>query len=173
MHHVTEVCLPSQSTAKMHNHQEKKSTPREFFKIVSSMFDNHIILPFQTFHMFLLRDLCFMHCSLDFDVLRAQRIMGFFILITHKSTKSENLITWKYRYFCFFMFICSAVCIAFPSIMDYRRNPLFECKPLTTLLWIDAISVTTNLLNNPFPSESSIVFSSQKPFYSQPDYSAW
>ena len=28
------------------------------------------------------------------DVLRAQRSMGFFILITHKSTRSENPITW-------------------------------------------------------------------------------
>ena len=28
-------------------------------------------------------------------VLRAQRIMGVFILITHKSTKSENLVTWQ------------------------------------------------------------------------------
>ena len=26
--------------------------------------------------------------------LRAQRIMGFFILITHKSTRSENPIKW-------------------------------------------------------------------------------
>ena len=32
-------------------------------------------------------------CSLDFDVLRAQRIIGFFILITHKSTWSEIPIT--------------------------------------------------------------------------------
>ena len=37
-----------------------------------------------------------MHCSRDLDVLRAQRIMGFCILITHKSTKSENQITWMY-----------------------------------------------------------------------------
>ena len=32
--------------------------------------------------------------SLDLVVLRAQRIVGFLILITHKSTKSENPITW-------------------------------------------------------------------------------
>ena len=37
-----------------------------------------------------LRDLRFLLCSRDFDVLRAQRIMDFFILITHKSTRSEN-----------------------------------------------------------------------------------
>ena len=28
-------------------------------------------------------------CSLDLDVLRAQRIIGFFYLIIHKSTRSE------------------------------------------------------------------------------------
>ena len=36
-----------------------------------------------------LRDLCFVLCSVYLDVLRAQRIMGFFILITHKSARSE------------------------------------------------------------------------------------
>ena len=40
--------------------------------------------------MFSLRDLRFVRCSRDLDVLRAQRIIGFFILITHKSTRSEN-----------------------------------------------------------------------------------
>ena len=39
-------------------------------------------------------DLRFVFCSRDLDVLRAQRIMGFVILITHKSTRSENAITW-------------------------------------------------------------------------------
>ena len=62
------------------------------------MFDNHTILLFwlknkQTFRMFSLRDLRFVLCSRDLDVLRAQRIMGFFDLITHKSTRSENAIT--------------------------------------------------------------------------------
>ena len=47
--------------------------------------------------MFLLRDLRFVFCSRDLDVLRAQRIIGFFILITHKSTRSENPITWLHR----------------------------------------------------------------------------
>ena len=45
--------------------------------------------------MFLPRDLRFMLCSRDLDVQPAQRIMGFFILITHRATRSENLITWK------------------------------------------------------------------------------
>ena len=35
-----------------------------------------------------------MLCSRNLDVLRAQRIMGFFILITHKSTRSQNRVTW-------------------------------------------------------------------------------
>ena len=48
----------------------------------------------QTFHMSWLLALGFVLCSRDVDVLRAQRIIGFFILITHKSTRSENWITW-------------------------------------------------------------------------------
>ena len=40
--------------------------------------------------MFSLRDLCFVLCSRDLDVLRAQRIMGIFILITHKSMGFEK-----------------------------------------------------------------------------------
>ena len=43
--------------------------------------------------MFSLRDLHFVLCSLDIDARRAQRIIGFFLLITHKSTRSENPIT--------------------------------------------------------------------------------
>ena len=45
--------------------------------------------------MFTLCDLRFVLFSLDLDVLRAQRITGFFkILITHKSKRSKNPITW-------------------------------------------------------------------------------
>ena len=45
--------------------------------------------------MLSLRDLHFVLCSRDLDVRRAQRIIGFFkIFITHKSTRSENPITW-------------------------------------------------------------------------------
>ena len=43
--------------------------------------------------------ICFFLSSRDLDVLRAQRIMGFFILITHKSMRSENGITWIPCYF--------------------------------------------------------------------------
>ena len=35
--------------------------------------------------MFSLRDLRFVLCSRDLDILRVQRIMGFVILITHKT----------------------------------------------------------------------------------------
>ena len=40
--------------------------------------------------MFSLRDLHFLLCSRDLDVLRTQRIIGFLILITHKSTRSDK-----------------------------------------------------------------------------------
>ena len=59
------------------------------------MFDNHTILLFwlqnrPNFSILSLLYLCFFLYSLDLAVLRAQRIIGFFILITHKSTRSEN-----------------------------------------------------------------------------------
>ena len=44
--------------------------------------------------MLSLCDLRFALFSLDLRVLRAQRIMGFLILITHKSARSENSIRW-------------------------------------------------------------------------------
>ena len=39
--------------------------------------------------MFLLHDLRVVVCSRDLDIQRAQRIIGFLILITHKSARSE------------------------------------------------------------------------------------
>ena len=93
--------VPSQSASKKHN-QEKRPTclcaPCEFLPPppnLSAMFDNHTILLLwlqnkQTVHMFSLR---FALCSRDLDVLRVQRIIGFFV-ITHKSTRSENPIKW-------------------------------------------------------------------------------
>ena len=42
--------------------------------------------------MFSLRDLRFLLCSRDLDVLRAQRIICFIVLITHNSMRSENPI---------------------------------------------------------------------------------
>ena len=57
------------------------------------MFHNHKISLFwlyskQTFRMLSLCGLSFALCSRDLDVLSAQRIIGFLILITHKSTRS-------------------------------------------------------------------------------------
>ena len=58
-----------------------------------------MIIQFRYFdYMFSLFDLRFALCSRNLDVLRAQRIMGFFIFITHKSKRSENPITlWKHN----------------------------------------------------------------------------
>ena len=57
------------------------------------MFYNHKILLFglqnkQAFCMISLCDLSSALCSLDRSILCTQRIMGLFILITHKSTRS-------------------------------------------------------------------------------------
>ena len=95
--HMIGISLPSQSVSETQN-QEKKPTnlcaPREFLKMY-----NHTILSLwlqnkQTFRMLSLCDLRFALCSLDLRVLRAQRIMGFLILITHKSMRSENSTIW-------------------------------------------------------------------------------
>ena len=95
------VSLLSQSATEKHNQEKSPQTFahfENFFTNVSAMFDNHTILfrlyNKQTFHMFLLLDLHFLLCSSELDVLRAQRIIGFIILITHKSVRSENPITW-------------------------------------------------------------------------------
>ena len=76
--------------------QEKKPHPTSWISQtnVSAMFDNNKILLLrllvqnnQTFHMFSLLDPRFVLRSRDLDVLGAQRIIGFVILITHKSTR--------------------------------------------------------------------------------------
>ena len=58
-----------------------------------AMFDNHTTLLFwlqnkQYFHILSLRDLRLMH---------AQKIMGCFTVITHKSMRSENWIIWMFH----------------------------------------------------------------------------
>ena len=99
-YHVTGVCLLSQSVPEKHS-QEKKPTnlcaSREFLQlclpcllIIQSCYSDYRI----NNHMFSLRDLRFVLFSRDLDVLRAQRIIGFFMLITHNSTRSKNAITW-------------------------------------------------------------------------------
>ena len=52
--------------------------------------------------MFPLRGARFSRCSRDLDVLRAQRIMDFFILITQKSMRSEKPITLSAPCCCHF-----------------------------------------------------------------------
>ena len=74
------------STQKAQSRKKNPQTfahPVNFSKNLSAMFDNHTILLFwlqnkQTFRMFSLRDLRLVLCSRDLDVLRAQRIIGFF-----------------------------------------------------------------------------------------------
>ena len=44
--------------------------------------------------MFSFFDLCSVLCLLDLDVLHVQRIIGSFILMTHKSMRLKNPITW-------------------------------------------------------------------------------
>ena len=90
--------------------QSRNKIPHTFAHLVNSLeqmsrpcliiskscyFEYRINKPFHVFSLLYLR---FVFCSRDLDVLRAQRIMGFFILITHKSMRSEVRIT---RYACY------------------------------------------------------------------------
>ena len=86
-------------SANQHSRKKNPATlahPVNFSKNVSAMFDNYTMSLFklqnkQTFRILSLRDLRLVLCSLDLDVLRAQRIAGCF-LITHKSTRSELIL---------------------------------------------------------------------------------
>ena len=68
---------------------------------VSVMFENQKILCFDYRKTFLpvLVALRFMLRSRELHVLRAQRIIGFY-LITHKPTRTENPIAWKLKHNC-------------------------------------------------------------------------
>ena len=94
--------LPVQPISTRQKHNKKKEptnlcAPPEFLKqmclpclivIKSCYFHYRINKPFACSRCYLRSVLG----SRDLDVLRAQRIIGFFILITHKSTRSENAI---------------------------------------------------------------------------------
>ena len=99
-HHVITVCLLSQSALEKHSREKPTNlctlwiSPKLCLPCLiilqSCYFDKWNK---QTFCILSLHDLHFMLCSLDLNIPCAQRIMGFFILITHKSMRSENLIT--------------------------------------------------------------------------------
>ena len=99
--HVIRVGLPSQSASEKHN-QEKKPTNLcahwEFLKtmclpclriIQSCYFDytnlSHVLAAWSAFRALF---------TWSWRTTRAKDHLGFFILITHKSTRSENPITW-------------------------------------------------------------------------------
>ena len=90
--HVIGVCLSSQSAPEKKTIKIKAHIPlrTSWISPKKNAFDNQTIYPLfwlfnkQTFHMPSLRDLRFVFCSLDLDVRRAQRIIGFFILPTNQ-----------------------------------------------------------------------------------------
>ena len=67
--HVIRVYMLSQSASEKQNQEEKDTCAPQISQ-----------------------NLRFMLCSRDLDVVHAQRIMGFFILITHKSRRLKNTI---------------------------------------------------------------------------------
>ena len=79
--------------------------------------------------MFSLRDLRFVFCSRDLDVLRAQRIIGFFILITHKSTMSGNLL-W------FWSSVTLSLWFTVKLLFCFQRRPEKQCL----LVWVSSAS---------------------------------
>ena len=94
---VISVWLLSQLAFEKHNQERKAHDPlrtswispsHSFASAILSFCAYWINKPFKLFYPY------FVLCLNDLDVLRAQRIMGFSILITHKSTRPKNLITW-------------------------------------------------------------------------------
>ena len=92
-HWISCVALHTHVTAcSIWKAQSRKRSPQtfehlaNFSKNVSAMFDNRTILLFWLYNEQTFCVLLFL-CSLDLDVLCIQRIMGFFILITHKSVR--------------------------------------------------------------------------------------
>ena len=100
--HVIGVCPPSQSESQNWA-QPRNKRPHAFAHLViatkmclswliiiqSCSFDCRINKPFDTLTVWS----AFLALFNYLDILRVQRIMGFYILITHKSTRSENPIT--------------------------------------------------------------------------------
>ena len=68
--------------------------------------------------MFSLLDLHFGLWSLYLHVLRTQRILGFFIVITHKSSRSEDRITW------FLLHVSYVLCCREPEITGCKIHML-------------------------------------------------
>ena len=66
------------------------------------------------------------------------------------------------------MFILSS------GLVQYWKDLEFDCLSWKVLEFAILSSIeNVCVLSNPFPSKPSIVFSPQKPFYSQPNYSSW
>ena len=86
--------------------------------------------------MFSLRDLC-APCSLDLDVLRAQRIMGYFILITHKSTGYEHHMAGIH--FLRQMIRSSVKCTFSLFLTDLRSADVVKSEMLSTLFGISCV----------------------------------
>ena len=91
----------------------------------------------QTFHVFSLR---FVLCSRDLGVLRAQRIMGFLILITHKPTRSENPIRWRgsnndLDFMSTTFWSSRGQCIITALLEIKRTTLLFSCSRFCSLAW--------------------------------------
>ena len=61
-----------------------------------------------------LPNLRFVSCSRNLDMLRTQRIIGFLILITHKSTGSENHGIYSFK-----------ATASFGILVKYKNAPVF------------------------------------------------
>ena len=104
--------------------------------------------------MFSLLSLRFVLCSCNLDVLRTQRIMGFFILITHKATRSENRMTCII--FCLLRLSTlhhHCCCWSLPWKVFIQQNVSHECLPWVFWLYVPLVIYRTKrqeLLGSPF-----------------------
>ena len=96
-HDVIGVFLFSQSAPVKHNQEINAHKPLRTSRISLRKCVYLVILNQQTYNMFSLLNLHFMLCSSDLGILcmcSAKDSRLFFICITHKSTRLENLFTW-------------------------------------------------------------------------------
>ena len=89
------------------------------------------------------------------------------IIIINIMTKLKTL-SWVMCWFYYINFTYNLVCF-YEKYYYYLFLRAVSNAPAAILSSIES----AYLLSNPFPSKPSIVFSAQKPFYSQPNYSSW
>ena len=96
------ICLPNQSASKKHSHEKKAHKPLHTplispkinlpcLIIIQSCYFDYRINKRLPYSHYVTNDLLFVLCSLDLDILSAQRIVGFFYLNYHTYQRGRKI----------------------------------------------------------------------------------